>query len=493
MTSKTSSKTSKTSASAAATSKTAAAATSTSTAVDIIVDTDNNKDDDNTDAEMRNTKLFHVDDFDLKNDVRIGNAKPGKYVVVPMENKYTGKTVKIQIDGGGTLPPFAYDTSSQYGTSVVINVEDPAEKKAISKIQNDLATIAIENRDMWLAGSTLSESQIREKSGKMLYYSKSDNGKDFQPTMKFTAGESDLIPQLDKLTKKMNKFPNLKIVDENNAPVALDQLAGRSWTTAIFSLQCIYIPNTGAFNFKKNLHYLAVGEPNAFGTSSKARELLTYDLARDGIIGTKLIPKDRYNLVDLSNKDDGSKIVLRFSNGGKLPPFATDESKFGASNLNFQIDEDEMQALNAMQTVILSHVKKHRSVFLPTFFGDDSAIDRGDMLVPHLFARGKPKKDSPGEFWPHSSKCSFDAADVNGTTNKIIIVDENGVNCTLDSLPRRRYISCDVQFSCAYIQGSKTVGVSKKLVKLVVANADDDEDVEIEPISTVRAAKRQCV
>jgi hypothetical protein len=444
---------------------------------------------------VRNIKIFHVEDFELKKDVRIGAYKPGKYSIVPIENIYNGKVVKIQIDGGGTCPPFVYDTSSPYGNSIVLNVEDNVEQKALTKIQNDLATLAIENRDTWLAGSVLSESQIREKGGTVLFYSKSEKGKDFPPTIKMSAEEKDLVPQMNKLTKKMNKFADLKIIDEDNQHVALDQLAGRTWETAIFSLQCIFIPATGNFNFKKSLIYLKVGEQNAFGISSKAREILQYDFARDGVIGTKLIPKDRYSIVDFSNKDDGSKIVLRFSKGGKLPPFATDKSQFGASNLTFEIDDDEKNALGDFQKFLLAHVLKHRAVFLPTFLGGDDAIERGDMLEPKIFAEGKPKKDQEGQFWSHSTKCSFDETEINGPTNKVIIVDANGQDVAIGELPRRTYIYVDVQFSCCYIQSQKKLGVSKKLVKLVVANEELDEE-EIAPISKndrMRPAKRQCM
>jgi hypothetical protein len=441
----------------------------------------------------RNTKLFHVEDFDLKTDCRIGKVKPGKYSIVPVENAYTSKIVKIQIDGGGTCPPFVYDTASQYGNSIVINVEDSVEKKALTKIQDDLATLAIENRDTWLPGSTLSESQIREKGGKILFYSKADKGKEFPPTIKMSADEADLVPQINKMTKKMNKFADLKIVDENNQSVALDQLAGRKWNTCIFSIACIFIPATGNFNFKKTLNYLAVGEASAFSVSSTARELLTYDFARDGIIGSKLIAKDRYNLVDFSNKDDGSKIVLRFSNGGRLPPFATDVSQFGASNLNFEIDNEEKNALVDFQKVLLAHVLKHRSTFLPTFLGGDDAIIRGDMLEPKIFAEGKPKKDQEGQFWSHSAKCSFDEKEVNGPTNKVLIVDANGQDVAIADLPRRTYNYVDVQFSCCYLQQGKKLGVSRKLVKLVVSVQDEDEG-ELAPIvknDSVRPAKRQ--
>jgi hypothetical protein len=435
--------------------------------------------------------IFHLREFDLVQHAVIGGVKSGVYNIIDISNALkVGKKVKIQMSGGGSLPPFCVD-SSQFGQSIVVNISDNAEFMALSKLQENILDIAVERRNDWFPGSTVSDSQLREKFILLAHGGKTNKkGSNVlhDPTAKFAFEESHLQPKTNEKTGITAKNALLRVVDEEKKDVELCSIPGRRWKTIIFTIQCIYIQKSGTFGITRRLNYLEVGEPSAFGVASKALEVSNYDLVRDGILGPNMIPKEKFAIVPLEN-NDGSKITLRFSGGGRLPSFAVDKSQFGADILTFNIGDIESKSLEDLEKTIKSLVVKNRTDWMPSNKSSDDDL-MGDLMYK-IITPGKEKKDSPGNFWPATMKTNFKASEVNAIDSKCIILDVVGQNVDPADLAGRNWISIDIMFTCVYIQGGAKgkYGVSRHLVKLVVDLAEDNDD---EPLSGyVTPAKRR--
>lgn len=425
--------------------------------------------------------IFHLREFDFTKHAIVGGIRKGVYNIVDITNALkSGKKIKIQLSGGGSLPPFCVD-SSQFGQSIVVNLKNDSEYKSMLKLQEAILDVAVERRNDWFPGSVVSDSQLREKFIMLAHAGKSKKGGSgdlHDPTAKFAFEEIHLKPQTNEKTGVTAKNPLLRIIDEESKDVELISLPGRRWNTIIFTFQCIYIQKSGTFGVTRRLNYLQVGEPSAFGVASTAREISTFDLLRDGVVGPNMIAKDKYSIVSLEN-NDSSKITLRFSGGGKLPSFAVDKSQFGADVLTFNLGDMEAKALQEFEHVIKSLMVKNRAAWMPTNKSKDDEL-MGDQMY-NIVTPGKEKKDSPGQFWSSTTKTNFNASEVNGPENKCIIADVGGQNVAPQDLPGRNWVSVDVMFTCVYIQGGAKgkYGVSRNLVKLVV---DVEEDSGLEPL-----------
>ena len=433
--------------------------------------------------------IFHLREFDFKKHAEVGGIKKGVYNIVDISNALIPKkNIRIQLSGGGVLPPFCVD-SSQFGQAIVTNLEEDDEYKAMLKFQESVLDTAVERRADWFPGSSVSDSQLREKFVMLAHAGKPKKGGSgfYDPTAKFAFDESHLKPKTNEKTGVTAKFPLLRVIDEDGNNVELDSLPGRRWKTIIFTLQCIYIQKSGTFGLTRRLNYLQVGEPSAFGVASTAREVSAFKVDRDAVIGPEIVPKDKYSVVYLAN-EDGTKLTLRFSAGGKLPSFAVDKSQFGADVLTFNVGEEEAKALQEFEQDIRKSVVMNRTSWMPNNKSTDEEL-MGDQMY-NIITPGREKKDLPGQFWSSTTKTNFNSTDVNGAENKCVMVDVGGQNVFPQDLAGRNWISVDIMFTCIYIQGGVKgkFGVSRSLVKLVV---DVEEDNGVEPLEGyVTPAKR---
>lgn len=435
--------------------------------------------------------IFHLREFDFTKHAVVGGIKKGIYNIVDISNALkAGKKIKIQMSGGGSLPPFCVD-SSQFGQSIVVNLANDAEYKAMLKLQEAILDVAVERRNDWFPGSVVSDSQLREKFIMLAHAGKVKKGASgalHDPTAKFAFEEAHLQPLTNEKTGITAKNPLLRIIDEENKDVELISLPGRRWNTIIFTFQCIYIQKSCTFGVTRRLNYLSVGEPSAFGVATTAREVSTFDVMRDGVVGPNMIPKERYSIVSLAN-DDSSKITLRFSGGGRLPSFAVDKSQFGADVLTFNLGDIEAKALTEFEHTIKTLMVKNRAAWMPNNKSTDEEL-MSDQFYK-IVTPGKEKKDSADQFWASTTKTNFNASEVNTPESKCIINDVGGQNVEPHELAGRNWVSVDVMFTCIYIQsGAKgKYGVSRSLVKLVVDLAEDNN---VEPLAGyVAPAKRR--
>lgn len=423
------------------------------------------------------SSVYPVTEFNLKRDVKFGKVKTGKYHIVDLSGQ-NDKRVRLQLSSGGNLPSFAVNRDTQFCSSLVFEVPDKEEFQALEKVHKDLASLAVKNRQSWFPDCNLTDKQIRAKVGKLVTegkMKKNDPTQRYNGTCKVPFEDKDLKPALLQ-NGETAKFPQLKILDENQEPISIDAVARRPWTNVIFTLRCVYIQKTNEFALMRRLNYLSVG-PLPEKKELDTIEMATFDPITQCLFDSEpraAKPTDRHLIVGLKNKDH-NKLALQLSGGGSLPPFAVDENKMGNITITFDLqDEVEKQKMAQLSQYILETAYERRQTWFKDLPADTAREHFAEEMYIPLMNASKAYKNDPCQFWPPNMKCNFD--------QNTEIIDEQGQSIDVQEIARRKWTSITLQLSCVYLQGVRKFGVSKKLAKIVVGpDANDDEDIEPVP------------
>jgi hypothetical protein len=354
------------------------------------------------------------------------------------------------------------------------------------------------NRAKLLVGNKKSDDFVRDALNDVLTKSK----KSEKGTFPAQAKASLDLTALKKKPGKMNA--KLRIVDTDGVSIPHDDLAGRSWSRILISVKSVYIQSTGTYGLSKSLAFVEVSKTKSAGGVhfSSAVAITDFKLGKNANIGLIPIKSDSRTVIDIMS-EEGSKAVISFTKGGRLPPFVISANKFNATNFTFTIEDlEEADAMRLLNVDFKAHIVAHRSTLLPKFTISDTSLMESCY---DIISEGKQKDD--GSCYLPSSKASFilppgynldgtleedmgaaedtlhDTTKKKGPPTPVTDVSGRAVRC--DELAGRRWVHIEVLLACVYLQ-NKSIGISRRILKVVV---EDDDDDELEPRDVVPSSE----
>lgn len=179
----------------------------------------------------------YVQDVDL--DKLAISPSPNPKSKIRSFNVSTGvngnERVLIQLDAGGRIPSkFGVDVSDSGKTYLRLTVPDPDELEALNKISSHLMDKVVEGKDTFWP-KPMEEKIVRDNYSSTFVSppsEKNDNSGEFwDGSLKMTVD----------LTASGSLRPGVSVLDHDGTPVAVADLPGRQYETALFELGCLYV------------------------------------------------------------------------------------------------------------------------------------------------------------------------------------------------------------------------------------------------------------
>jgi hypothetical protein len=457
--------------------------------------------DNNTTTEVATSKsgkrIVRIRDFKFGTNatIDVANANVGKaFTNIRIKHASAKGTLVLQLDGGGSLPPFCID-KGEFGSSFVFAVTNADEVAKMCEMEEYIKECVVANRAKLFPGNTKSDAFVRDQLNAVLTKAKVTDGATFPAQAKATLDLANLKTQPGK------KHPTLRIVDTDGAPVEPSDLAGRSWKRILISVNSIYIQATGSYGLSKSLSFVEVGKTKSAGGVEFSEPILMTDfvLGTSAQIGIEPIKtNDARTVMDIMTPGN-CKAVLSFTKGGSLPPFVISANKFNGTNFTFTLaNQAEADALRKVNVAYKKHIVANRKSLLPKFTISDTSLAESCYDIIH---EGKVKED--GSSYEPSAKGSFvvpagfnldgareeeeegalKADDDKKRSKPTPVVDVSGRAVSCDALAGRKWVRVDMLLACCYLQ-NKSIGISKRILKIVVEDDEEDEILEPEDVAT---------
>jgi len=228
----------------------------------------------------------------------------------------------------------------------------------------------------------------------------------------------------------------------------------------------------------------------SFNTKAKIISLLDFDVEKD-IRFHQLYKSSKMRTVTISPpsiKDPKTRIpvYIQLSGGGRIP-FAVEASPHGTYSLNFDMNnEDEAQALKALDQAILDLAMKNRKLWWPDENLSSSVIkDRYRPIVKD----GKEKDD--GSTWNSSASAKIpinlntgepNAIKLNGKTKVCRLLDHDGAIVSMYDLHQRSWDKIIIAIGGLYFSSDHKWGVGPKTLSVVKLQRDFEAEADCQTI-----------
>lgn len=202
--------------------------------------------------------VCYADEFDAKH-VQISHTSNAKSKVRSFNITTTnGDRVLLQLDAGGKVPSkFGVDFADGGKTYLRLTIPDKKEMDAMLAVPEAILPQVLTGKDVFWP-KKIADDVIRSNFNRV--FANAPNEKEDSPGEYWHGSIKMMIPQNDDGSLRKG----VSIVDHDGSEVALADLPGRNYSSAIFELGCLYVMGQKSGITKKLVKLLLVKPDTRF-------------------------------------------------------------------------------------------------------------------------------------------------------------------------------------------------------------------------------------